>query len=113
MGRPRDRLLIPGANNPGLDLPGPNPRDAGLYYAVITTPFGIITNYVATVEVKIPLSLVGLPDRFPDAIFDLQVSGTPGDRIILQSTVDFSGRAGLAIGISPSYTIMPRYSIRV
>ena len=61
MGRPRDRVLIPGANNPRLDLPGPNARDSGLYYVVITTPFGIITNYVATVEVKIPFSLVGLP----------------------------------------------------
>ena len=61
MGRPGDRVLIPGANNPGLDLPGPNARDSGLYYVVITTPFGIITNYVATVEVKIPFSLVGLP----------------------------------------------------
>ena len=40
----RDRVLIPGASNPGLNLPGPNARDAGLYYVVITTPFGIITN---------------------------------------------------------------------
>src|SRR5437773_9907009 len=91
MGRPRDRLLIPGANNPGLDLPGPNPRDAGLYYVVITTPFGIITNYVATVEVKIPFSLVGLPDRLPDGVFDLQAFGTPGDPFALQSTPDLFG----------------------
>src|SRR5438093_2852428 len=75
----RDRFLVPGANNPGLELPGPNPRDAGLYYVVITTPFGIITNYVATVEVKIPFSLVGLPDRLPDGSFEVQVYGTPGD----------------------------------
>ena len=47
----RDRFLVPGANNAGLDLPAPNPLDAGLYYVVITTPLGIITNYVAAVEV--------------------------------------------------------------
>src|SRR5436309_13902585 len=46
----REGLLIPGAAKPVLELPDPNARDAGLYYAVTTTPFGIITNYVATVE---------------------------------------------------------------
>src|SRR5207248_4162070 len=56
---------------------GPNARDPGLYYVVITTPFGIITNYVATVEVKIPFSLVGLPDRLPDDIFYLQFLELP------------------------------------
>ena len=105
MGRPRDRVLIPGANNPGLDLPGPNARDSGLYYVVITTPFGIITNYGATVEVKIPFRLVGLPDRLPDSIFDLQVSGTPGDPFTIQCTPDFFGWLDLFVGTLPGYTI--------
>jgi len=72
---------------------------------VITTPFGIITNYVATVEVKIPFSLVGLPDRLPDGIFDLQVSGTPGDPFTIQSTPDFFGWLDLFVGTLPGYTI--------
>jgi len=97
----RDGLLIPGATNPGLDLPGPSARDAGLYYAVITTPFGIVTNYVATLEVRIPFSLVGLPDRLPDGIFDLQVSGTPGDPFALQSTPDLFGWTDLVVGTLP------------
>ena len=101
----RDGVLIPGATNPGLDLPGPNARDAGLYYVVITTPFGIVTNYVATVEVKIPFSLVGLPDRLPDGIFDLQLSGTPGDPFALQSTPDLFDWSVLVVGILPGYTI--------
>ena len=101
----RDRVLIPGANNPGLDLPGPSAGDAGLYYVVITTPFGIITNYVATVEVKNPFSLVGLPDRLPDGIFDLQVFGTPGDPFVMQSTPDFFGWTDLVVGSMPGYTI--------
>ena len=105
MGRPRDRVLIPGANNPELDLPGPNARDSGLYFVVITTPFGIITNYVATVEVKIPFSLVGLPDRLPDGIFDLQLFGTPGDPFTLQSTADLFGWTDLFVGTLPGYTI--------
>ena len=105
MGRPRDRVLIPGANNPELDLPGPNARDSGLYYVVITTPFGIITNYVATVEAKIPFSLLGLPDRLPDGIFDLQVSGPPGDPFTLQSTPDLFGWTDLVVGTLPGYTI--------
>ena len=46
---------------------------------VITTPFGTVTNYIATLEVKIPFSLVGLPGRLPQGIFDLQVSGTPAE----------------------------------
>ena len=100
-----DRVLIPGANNPGLDLPGPNAGDAGLYYVVITTPFGIITNYVATVEVKNPFSLVGLPDRLPEGIFDLQVFGTPGDPFVMQSTPDFFGWTDLVVGSMPGYTI--------
>ena len=77
-------------------------------YVVITTPFGIITNYVATVEVKIPFSLVGLPDRLPDGIFDLQVSGTPGDPFVIQSTLDFFALFGwfhMAVGTMPGYTI--------
>ena len=101
----RDRVLIPGANNPGLDLPGPNAGDAGLYYVVITTPFGIITNYVATVEVKNPFSLVGLPYRLPEGIFDLQVFGTPGDPFVMQSTPDFFGWTDLVVGSMPGYTI--------
>ena len=98
-------VLIPSATNPGLDLPGPNARDAGLYYVVITTPFGVITNYVATVEVKIPFSLVALPDRLPDGIFDLQVFGTPGDPFTMQSTPDLFGWTDFAIGTMPAYTI--------
>ena len=43
-------LLIPGATNPGLDLPDPNARDAGLYYAVIITPFGIVPGYIITLS---------------------------------------------------------------
>ena len=101
----RDRFLVPGANNPGLDLPGATPGDAGLYYVAITTPFGIITNYVATVEVKIPFSLVGLPDLLPDGIFDLQLFGTPGDPFAPQSTPDLFGWTDLVIGILPGYTI--------
>src|SRR5207245_4627836 len=101
----RDGLLIPGATNPGLDLPGPNARDAALYYLVITTPFGVITNYVATVEVRIPFSLVGLPDRLPDGIFDLQISGTPGDPFALQSTPDLCDWTDLAVVTLPGYTI--------
>ena len=101
----RDGLLIPAANNPWLDLPAPTARDAGLYYVVITTPFGIITNYVATVEVKIPFSLVGLPGRLPDGIFDLQLSGTPGDPFALQSTPDLLGWLDLVVGTLPGYTI--------
>ena len=101
----RDRFLVPGATNPGLDLAGPNPGDAGLYYVVITTPFGVITNYVATVEVRIPFSLVGLPDRLPDGIFDLQISGTPGDPFALQSTPDLFGWTDLVVGTLPGYTI--------
>ena len=72
---------------------------------VITTPFGIITNYVATVEVRIPFSLVGLPDRLPDGIFDLQLSGTPGDPFTMQSTPDFFSWTDLAVGALPGYTI--------
>ena len=101
----RDGLLIPGATSPGLDLPGPNARDAGLYYVVITTPFGIITNYVATVEVKNPFSLVGLPDRLPEGIFDLQVFNTPGDPFVMQSTADLFGWTDLVVGAMPGYTI--------
>ena len=101
----RDGLLIPSAASPGLDLLGPTARDAGLYYVVITTPFGIITNYVATVEVKIPFSLVGLPGRLPDGIFDLQVSGTPGDPFVMQSTPDFFGWLDIVVGTMPGYTI--------
>jgi hypothetical protein len=101
----RDGVLIPGAGNPGLNLPGPSVRDAGLYYVVITTPFGVITDYVATVEVKIPFSLVGLPDRLPAGIFDLQVSGTPGDPFTMQSTLDLFGWTDFAAGTMPGYTI--------
>ncbi len=101
----RDRFLVPGATNPGLDLPGPSAGDAGLYYAVIITPFGIVTNYVATVEVKIPFSLVGLPDRLPEGIFDLQVSGTPGDPFALQSTPDLFGWTDIVVGTLPGYTV--------
>ena len=101
----RDGVLIPGATNPWLDLPWPKAGDAGLYYVVITTPFGVITNYVATVEVKIPFSLVGLPDRLPDGIFDLQLFGTPGDPFVMQSTPDFFGWTDLVVGFMPGYTI--------
>ena len=101
----RDGLVIPSATSPGLDLPDPTARDAGLYYAVITTPFGIITNYVATVEVRIPFSLVGLADRLSDGIFDVQVSGTPGEPFILQSTPDFFGWTDLVVGTLPGYTV--------
>jgi len=100
-----DGVLIPGATNPGLDLPWPSARDAGLYYVVITTPFSIITNYVATVEVKVPFSLVGLPDRLSDGIFDLQVSGTPGDPFAMQSTLDLFGWTDFVVGTMPGYTI--------
>ena len=66
---------------------------------------GIITNYVATVEVKIPFSLVGLPDRLPDGVFDLQAFGTPGDPFALQSTPDLFGWTELFVGSLPGYTI--------
>jgi hypothetical protein len=65
----------------------------------------IVTNYVATVEVKIPFSLVRLPDRFPDGIFDLQISGTPGDPFALQWTPDLFNWTDLVIGTLPGYTI--------
>src|SRR6185503_4668688 len=87
----RDRVPIPGATNLWFDLTGPHAGDAGLYYVVITTPFGTVTNYVATVEVKIPFSLVGSLGRLSDGIFELRVSGTPGDPFAMQSTPDLSG----------------------
>ncbi|PYJ85715.1 MAG: hypothetical protein DME22_08095 [Verrucomicrobia bacterium] len=101
----RDGVPIPGANNPWLDLTGLNAGDAGLYYVVITTPFGTVTNYVATLEVKIPFSLVGLPGRLPDGIFELQVSGTPGEPFAMQSTPDLLGWTDLVVGTLPGYTI--------
>jgi hypothetical protein len=54
-------------------------------------------------EVKIPFSLVGLPDRLHDGIFDLQVSGTPGDPFALQSTPDLFNWTDLAVGTLPGY----------
>ena len=72
---------------------------------MITTPFGIVTNYVATLQVKVPFSLVGLPDRLPVGIFDLQVFGTPGDPFALQSTPDLFGWSDLVMGTLPGYTI--------
>ena len=101
----RDGVPIPGANNPWLDLTGLNAGDAGLYYVVITTPFGTVTNYIATLEVKIPFSLVGLPSRLPDGIFELQVSGTPGNPFAMQSTSDLFGWTDLVVGTLPGYTI--------
>jgi len=50
----RDGIPIHDANIPRLELSDLQSRDAGLYYVVITTPFGTVTNYVATVEVRIP-----------------------------------------------------------
>src|SRR5437660_11815895 len=82
-----------------------NAGDAGLYYVVITTPFGTVTNYIATLEVKIPFSLVGLPGRLSDGIFDLQVSGTPAEPYALQSTPDLLGWTDLVVGTLPGYTI--------
>jgi len=72
---------------------------------VITTPFGFITNYVATVEVKISFGLLELPGGLPDCIFDLHVSGTPGDPFVMQSTRDLFGWTDFAVGTMPGYTI--------
>ena len=54
---------------------------------------------------RIPFSLVALPDRLPDGIFDLQLSGTPGDPFTMQSTPDFFSWTDLAVGALPGYTI--------
>jgi len=102
----RDGILVPDATNPWLDLTDLHSRDAGLYYVVITTPFGIVTNYVATVEVRIPFTLVGLPDRLTGGIFDLQVSGTPGEPFALQSTPDLFRWTDVVVGALPGYTVM-------
>ena len=70
-----------------------------------TDPF-TVTNYIATLEVKIPFSLVGLPGRLPDGIFDLQVSGTPAEPYAMQAAPDLLGWTDLVVGTLPGYTIM-------
>src|SRR2546425_213813 len=70
-----------------------------------TTPFGTVANYVATVEVKIPFSLVGLPGRLPGGIFDLKVFGTPAEPYAMQAAPDLLGWTDLVVGTLPGYTI--------
>ena len=86
-------------------MTSPDAGDAGLYYVVITTAFGTLRNYVATLEVKIPFSLVGLPGRLADGIFDLQLSGTPQEPYAMQSTPDPFGWIDVVVGTLPGYTI--------
>ena len=64
-----------------------------------------MTLLIVYVEVKIPFSLVGLPGRLADSIFDLQVSGTPAEPYAMQAAPDLLGWTDLVVGTLPGYTI--------
>jgi hypothetical protein len=97
---------LPGETNAMVTLNNISPGQAGNYSVIVSNVMGAATaSATLTVNQAAPVRLTALA-RLPDGRFQFSVSGTPGSRILIESSPDMVHWQDLMTLVLPSATLV-------
>jgi VCBS repeat-containing protein len=98
--------VVPGATAPSLDLTNVDASRAGAYFAIVSNASGSVTSIVATLEVKVPVTITQQPQgqivlQGTNVAFSVQATGTAPLAYQWQlNGVDLAGQTNTVLSVA-------------